>query len=164
MDFSFFFFWSVGGWGELFKIAIQNQKAYENKALKRTIWILMKRSLCFLPTTLIRRHFMYDSSARCNCSTVTLRYGSTHWSTFPLQFWKSTWMSFGAGPISLSSIFLSAMISINETTHRPYLPSWEERSKKVIEKNQFHKKSSSLFHLLSNALTEQLVVKTKFIN
>ena len=47
----FFLFWLVGGWGQLFKIATQNEKANENNALKRTIRILMKRSLCFLPTT-----------------------------------------------------------------------------------------------------------------
>lgn len=66
------------------------------------------------PTTCIRRHFKYDFSVRRNRSTVILRYGSTHWSTCPLQFWKTTSMSFGAGSISPSSKFLSAIICINK--------------------------------------------------
>ena len=32
--FFFLFLWSEGGWGQLFKIATQKQKAYENKAFK----------------------------------------------------------------------------------------------------------------------------------
>lgn len=60
-------------------------------------------------TTCMRRHFKYDFSVRCNRSTVTLRYGSTQWSTCPLQFWKTTSMSLGAGSMSESSKFLSDM-------------------------------------------------------
>lgn len=63
-----------------------------------------------LLTTSIRRHFKRGFSARCNLSTVILKYGSIQWSTCPLQFCRTAWISFGAGSISLSSKFLSAMI------------------------------------------------------
>lgn len=67
-----------------------------------------------LLTTSRKRHFKYGFSVGRNRSTVILIYGSTQWSTCPLQFWNNTWMSLGAGSISLSSKFTSLNICITE--------------------------------------------------
>lgn len=121
------------------------QKVMKIRYLNDFKWYyeFIKRSLYLLLTTCMRRHFKYDFSARRNRSTVILRYGSTHWSTCPLQFWNTTWMSFGAGSISLSSIFLSAMICIIKTTRIDLISQrggteWKIRQKISVTKKISH--------------------------
>lgn len=80
-----------------------NKKQKQVKGIEYNI----RKSYSKLLTTCIKRHFKWGLSVRRNRSTVILRYGSTQWSTCPLQFWNNTSMSLGAGSISLSSNFVS---------------------------------------------------------